>query len=519
MSNGKGKGIKFHDHPEYTENEESLETYRVLYEGNREKLIGQKYLWPHELEYSNQSASTDPMTGTSETVGQKIRRIRSMRSRYFNLFEPVISTWISMALSKPVRLDEQTAQMLGDEVHNIDGKGSSLQNFIMNDLAVSFFRDGKACILVDAPSNEAQNLLEQRQGGFRPYLEMIDPLELKDWQMASEKSRHGLLDALRYEYEVIAPRTSLLEEPEEVEYTRLLQRTEDGQVFISIYRENEETEEWEPVAIDVPLEGFTELPVALTMNNTSWVRDVSELQLVIYNLMSAYYNQLNTQAFQRVFVSGDLQDKHLISISEYAVSVLPHEAKPYVIEPSSTEALLGAINTSVDQLYRVAFNRTRGVSSTSNEAPGAATLREMSTELIALLIHAVGELEGCVNQALQHYARFKGIEDFQGRVTFSRDITADDVNQQIQMFLTYRDEIRNVDSWRKAHLKKVAATMGYSEDELSQIIGDIDDIQPLPQFNQTALPRGLTATGASEVQGKEANVPLPEPRIRDSNGQ
>ena len=126
--NGKGNGVKFYDHPEYTENQESLETYRVLYEGDREKLIGQKYLWPHELEYSNQSASTDPMTGTSETVGQKIRKIRSMRSRYFNLFEPVISTWISMALSKPVRLDEETARMLGDEVHNIDGKGSSLQN-------------------------------------------------------------------------------------------------------------------------------------------------------------------------------------------------------------------------------------------------------------------------------------------------------------------------------------------------------------------------------------------------------
>ncbi|NBW23088.1 MAG: hypothetical protein EBR82_85605 [Caulobacteraceae bacterium] len=232
--------------------------------------------------------------------------------------------------------------------------------------------------------------------------------------------------------------------------------------------------------------------------------------------MSAYYNQLNTQAFQRVFVSGDLQDKHLISISEYAVSVLPQEAKPYVIEPASTEALLGAINTSVDQLYRVAFNRTRGVSSTSNEAPGAATLREMSTELIALLIHAVGELEGAINEALKNYARFKGITDFQGRVTLSRDITADDVNQQIQLFLAYRDEIRNVDSWRKAHLKKVAATMGYNEGELSQIVMDIDDIQPLPQFNQTALPRGLTATG---TPGETVNVPLPEPRVRDSDGR
>lgn len=504
-------GIKFYDHPEYEENEEALETYRVLYEGDRSELIGQKYLWPHELEFSNQAASTDPMTGTSETVGQKIRRIRAMRSRYFNLFEPVISTWISMALSKPIRLDEETSRMLGQDVHNIDGKGTSLQNFLMNDIAVSFFRDGKAAILIDAPENTARSRTEEALSGFRPYMEMIDPLELKDWEVGEDRKYNGI----RYEYEVIAPRSSFMEEPEEVEYCKIMER-KDGQVFVSIYKENEETEEWEAVSVDIPLEGFTEIPVAITVNNVSWVKDVSELQLVIYNLMSAYYNQLNTQAFQRVFVSGDLQDKHLISISEYAVSVLPNEAKPYVIEPASTEALLGAINASVDQLYRVAFNRTRGVSMGSNEAPGAATLREMSTELIALLIHAVGELESALNDALKHYARFKGLSDFQGRVTLSRDITADDVNQQIQLFLAYRDEIRNVESWRKAHLKKVAATMGYAEDELSQIVMDIDDIQPLPSFNQTALPRGLTAQG---TPGTEVNVPLPEPRVRNSDGR
>jgi hypothetical protein len=499
--------MKFYEHPEYEASKDDLETYRTLYSADRQKLIGQKYLWPHELEFSNQSASTDPMTGVSETVGQKIRRIRALRSRYFNLFEPVISTWISMALSKPIRLDEQTANMLGDDVYNIDGKGTSLQNFLMNDIAVSYFRDGKACILVDAPSNDAQSLLEQRATGFRPYMEIIDAMELKDWEVGDDKKYNGI----RYEYKVIAPRGSFGEEPKELEYCRIMER-KDGQVVVSIYQFDKETEEWEPISVDIPLDGFTEIPMAISLNNTPWIRDVSELQLVIYNLMSAYYNQLNTQAFQRVFVSGDLQDKHLISISEYAVSVLPQEAKPYVIEPSSTEALLGAINASVDQLYRVAFNRTRGVSMSSNEAPGAATLREMSTELIALLIHAVAELESVLNQALQAYARFKGIEDFQGRVTLSRDITADDVNQQIQMFLAYRDEIRNIDSWRKAHLKKVAATMGYNEEELSQIIGDIDELEPLPQFNQTALPRGMAPVGDIET-------PLPEPRIRDAEGR
>lgn len=508
--------IKFHDHPEYEENEESWETYRDLYEGDHRKLISQKYLWPHELEYSQQSASTDPQTQTNQTVGQKIRRVRAQRSRYFNLFEPVISTWISMALSKPMRIDPEVMEMLGDDIQDIDGKGTSLQNFIMGPLAISYFRDGKAAVLVDAPENNARSAAEQAASGFRPYMEILDVLEIKDWQISN-----GRFDWIRYEYEVIAPRVSAEQEPEELEYCKVLRvDPTDGRVYVSVYLEDEDSEEWSVVSQDQELVGLDRVPVAMAHNNVSWVRDVAELQLVLFNLMSAHYNLLNTQAFQRVFVSGDLQDRHLISISEYAVSVLPNEAKPYVIEPSDTASLVAAINGTMDQLYRVAFNRTRGVAMDSREAPGASTLREMSTELIALLIHAVGELEQVINEAIGLYAIFKlGPErgkQFAGRITLSRDITADDVNLQIQMFLTYRDEIRNVQSWRKAHLKKVAVSMGYNNDERTEILQDIENIEPLPQFNQTALPRGLTASG---TPGQEVNVPLPEPRIRDSNGQ
>lgn len=534
--------IKFHCHPEYENNEDAWETYRDLFEGNHKTLISQKYLWAHELEFSNQQAAVDPMTQTSETVGNKIRRIRALRSRYFNLFEPVVSTWISMALSKPIKVDAETAEMLGEDINDIDGDGTSLENFIMGELAVSYFRDGKATILVDAPANTAVSQAEQRAAGFRPYMEVIDVLNLKDWQVSSEPGRHGKMDWVRYEYEVIGPRASATQEPEELEYCKVLQRDPvTGEVFVDVYLENEEAETWELVSSGQVLEGFSELPIAMAAHNVPWVKDVAELQLVLFNLMSAHYNLLNTQAFQRVFVSGDLQDKHLISISEYAVSILPNEAKPYVIEPSDTEALLKAIGSTMDQLYRVAFNRTRGVSSDSREAPGASTLREMSTELIALLIQAVGELESVINQALKHYAIFKlgpvRGQNFQGRVTLSRDITADDVYMQIQMFLAYRDEIRNVLPWRKAHLKKVAVSMGYNNDERLDIINEIDNLQPtavaMPFSNPGgASPFSGSANGNSQqatldqlerevrvTQDQEPPVQNQAPRIRDENGR
>lgn len=488
---------KFYEHPEYENQEDSWTTYQDLYEGDHRKLISPKYLWMHELEYSEQSASKDPMTYTTETVGEKIRRIRCQRSRYYNLFEPIVSTWIAMALSKPMRLNDELIELLGPKgLDDIDGKGTSLFDFILGPIAISYFRDGKSVILADAPGDPSQK-------DFRPTLEVLNVLDVKDWQYNDD----GSLDSLRWEYKVVEPRSSLSEKPKEVEYCKVYSNNYDGTISVDIFREDEQGDEYE--LINSSILPLSQLPIVIGHNNEPWVKDVAEQQLVLYNLDSSHQNQLNTQAFQRVFVSGDLEDKHLISISEYAVSVLPPEARPYVIEPSNTEPLEKAIRAAMDKLYRVAFNRTRGVSADSREAPGASTLREMSTELITLLVQAVGQLESITNRALHNYAKFKlgeeKAKEFKGRIEFSRDITADDITMQLQMFIAYRDSIMSIPSWKKAHLKKVAVSMGYNVEERQEILQAID----------------------AEVQGREPvepvgaqkSISLPTPRVRNSEGK
>lgn len=488
---------KFYEHPEYEENEDSWTTYQDLYEGDHRKLISPKYLWMHELEYSEQSASKDPMTFTTETVGEKIRRIRCQRSRYYNLFEPVVSTWIAMALSKPMRINDELMEMLGPQgLQDIDGKGTSLVDFILGPIAISYFRDGKSVILADAPSDPSQ-------AGFRPTLDVLNVLDVKDWQYNDD----GSLDRVRCEYKAVKPRASLSEKPEEVEYCKVYSNNYDGTISVEVFERDDQPEgDWKLInSSDLPL---SQLPIVIGHNNEAWVKDVAEQQLVLFNLDSSHQNQLNTQAFQRVFVSGDLEDKHLISISEYAVSVLPPEARPYVIEPSNTEPLEKAIRAATDKLYRVAFNRTRGVSADSREAPGASTLREMSTELITLLVQAVGQLESITNRAIMDYAKFKLGEEkareFKGRIEFSRDITADDITMQLQMFIAYRDSIMSIPSWKKAHLKKVAVSMGYNVEERQEILQDIDTGSNTEPVSTT---------------GGEKTIGLPTPRIRDSEGK
>jgi hypothetical protein len=476
------KRITFYEHPFFGSMQEAWEEYQDLYTGDHSTLVSPKYLWLHHFETASQGFIVDPATKQSESVGQRIRRIRAQRSRYLNMLEPIISNLISMAFTEEMNVDPSVTSLFGEDIENVDGKGSSLEAFIKGPLAIAYFRDGQPIVYVDAPSNPAISAGEEKQNGFRPFMEVLNVLEVPDWQVFDSGPNVGKYEWFRYEYEIVEKRSSPLQKPEEIEYCKVLS-VEGGNVIARIYKEDEKSEDWAFVS-EVVLSGWSEIPVSTCWTNESWVKDVAQLQLVLFNLMSAYYNQLNTQAFQRIFIAGDLGEKHQISISEYAVSQIPAEAKPYVIEPSNTQALVDGINATADQIYKVAFNRTRSLPASSNEAPSAETIQEMNAELVALLRQALEEMESVINSAIRHYAMFKlGPEKgsaFTGKVTFGKDIDVKAVADRLELYLAYKDDIRKVLPWKKAELKKAAVEMGYSEEDLLEIKDEIEALKAEP---------------------------------------
>lgn len=466
--------IELSNHPEYDEQLPELQKYRDLYEGDHLILIRPQYLWPHEIESSPAIKGTDPATGASITVGQHLRSIRAQRSRYLNVMESIVSSWISLLFHKPIMFDDDVKKLLGEEgLADIDGQGTSFEDFIKGPIAEAYFRDGSPVLLVDTPGGVFKNREEQKTTGFRPYMELLDRLAVKDWQFFDTGENRGKYEWVRYEYEVVAPRSSSRETPEVECYSK--EYTVAGGSYKQLIYKKEDSKwvEQDPVEF----EGWKIVPITTIRANKPWVKDVAELQLVLYNMMSGWYNQLNTQAFQRGILSGDLSGDHKIAISEYTWAITPTGTTATVIEPSSTDAYTTGMKMTVDQIYRIAYNRQRGLSSDSKEAPSEDTIREMNQELVLLLLTSMGQIESLVNEALQFYAKFKGIEDFQGKITLSRDLTADDVAKQSEIYAVYRDEIRKVQAWRKANLKKVATQMGYSDEEIEKIEKDIDALK------------------------------------------
>lgn len=495
--------IEFSTHPEYDVIAPELQKYKDLYEGKHAVLINPQYLWPHEIEGSRQEKGADPVTGATLTVGEYLRMIRARRSRYVNIYKSVVTAWISILFHKPIKYDDDVKNLLGEEgLADIDGEGTSFEDFIKGPIAEAYFLYGSPIVLVDAPSGMFKNKQEQANAGFRPYMELLDRLAVKDWQFFTDGKNRGKYEWLRHEYCSVAPRTSSRSKAETEIYCKEY-TVASGSYAQDIYKL--EDGKWKAVD-SVPI-GGDELPISTIRANEPWVDDLSEIALVFFNVTSAWYNQLNTQAFQRGILAGDLGEKEKIAISEYTFATVPTGTTVDVIEPASTDAHTSAMNITMDQFYRVGFNRSRGMAADSKEAPSDQTLREMSSELIALLITAMSQIEGLVNESLTHYARFNGIEDFQGKVTLSRDIASDDVMKQAEIFAIYRDEIRKVLTWRKAELKKVSLQMGYSDDEAREIEREIDALK----LEEPLDPLDVTNDGkekANQASSNESDKPV-----------
>jgi hypothetical protein len=512
-----GKKIEFSEHPEYKELSSYWLKYRVLYEGTRSALIGPEYLWPHEIESSTAPYKNDAMSGIV-TVGDHLRLIRARRSRYMPLFESIVSTWVSLLFHKPLKYDKDAEKLLEEDggKDDIDGLGTSFEDFVKHKIAPVFFRDGNPILVVDASGGTFASKLEEKAAGFRPYFELKDNLAVKDWQFFDEGEKRGKYQWLRDEYSLIEPRTSPLEKPRNAEYCKVY--TVANGVYEQELYKKDDNGDWKSLG-PLPISGWDELPAATIRTNESWCEGVAELQLVLFNLMSAWYNQLNMQAHQRGILAGDMGEKHQISISEYTWAIVPAGTVPHIFEPSSTEPLTDAIDRTIDQIYKVAYNRNRGLSSDSKEAPSESTLREMNDELVTLLLSAMTQIESLINEGLRFYAKFKGIEDFKGKVSFSHDLTSEDVTKRMELYSIYRDEIRKVESWRKAELKKASLQMGYSDEEQKEIEDDIEALKPEPELLPgMANPIPILGNGRQKQQiTNDANAPKAPGKAKDDS--
>ncbi len=481
--------IELFQHPQFTAMEAEYRLYNDLNEGRHATMKSPQYLWMHELEHAVKD-------------GAKYRSIRELRSRYTNLFEPVESTWVSMALRDEVDIDDETRKLFGDHINDVDGEGHDLKSFLMLKVAPAYFRYGNVHIITDTPDvgDVATASKDQaRKAGLRPYFEAITPLECPDWILAPGMPNcSAVYQAFRNEYQADAPRTSLTSKPQRKSYSTV-RALVGGRYLITRYESSDITgqKSWQQVS-QKDLGAYAELPVAGVICDP-WLKDVAQLCLRLFNLESALDSQLNAQAFQRIIVSGNMSDGAKMAWSEYAVNFVPESSAVTVVEPSNPAALQARIEQTVEQLQRVAFNRSHALPADSKESPSADASNAMKEEQISLALQAVNDLETVINRAVKHWAMLSGNTNFNGKVTIGRDIAEEAIQDSIDRFMSLSDEIKKVPTWYKASLKRIVDREQLAEEV--EIKKEIDALPNAGADTSTEDRRAEILAAAAAVDG------------------
>jgi hypothetical protein len=461
--------VEFHKNPEYEVNQDDWIKYHDLYEGKHEVLIQPQYLWYHEFE-------------NSKVGGKELREVRANRTRYTNLIKPFINRFTSMVYRQHLDIAEIEKALGKDVIENIDGKTTDLESFLRNCMAKDHFLFGRFFLIADA--FDIQGQLSQQEAidaGRRPFLDCINPLQVKDWQIdMNPGANFGKLEQFRYEFVKLEPRATLAEKPKLSTYTKIY-RLVDGGFEWSLYKLNSRRrgyrEIWKLVEPAQIIPGFDELPIVYHIGD-SWIADVADIALSHYNAESALDSQLLYQAFQRIIFRGNFKKESNISIHEGTGLFVPGDGDIKVLEPSEPKALERRIDKFLNNMYKVAFNQTRQMPTDSKMIEGADTQRESKVDFLALVVQAAKDQEAQANKAIQKMFNFAGKEDNYDEekhgLVYDKKITAHDIEQEKELTLAFFNEIRQYPTWKKSVLKKWAGSMNLKE--LEAIEKEIDEL-------------------------------------------
>lgn len=464
---------ELYENPDYTREKEDLVRYRDMYEGDHSVLTSPEYLWYIPVERKN------PANAAAKNAILQIRSDREKRSRYLNLVGIIVSLWSSLIFRKQYTLDDEAAKNLEGIEEDIDGKGTSLWDFLKDEAASSLFVFGKVYALTDSFSEGAGSKTEEKQKGLRPFVELLNPLDVKDWQFESKGQRAGKYKFLRHEYKLLGDREGAEEEPKEVKRSDVLLHNGTG-YEIKRYEEKEEnrpqnlTKEvkqggnWE-LKETIPT-GLEEIPVSTIISST-WVHDVCEETLRHFNLRSVKDSIEFTQGFTRIFVKGvdPANTAQLDAFSNYTVTIIPSDGDVIAVSPTSTTDIKASVEEAVDNAFKVGLNKLRTLPASSKENESADSQSQDKENIYAIAESTVSQIEKFANDILTHIAAVWGDGRAPGKITMSREFTKESFSEWLAIYAAIRDELRSYPEINKEALKRAITKLNLGDDLMKKL--------------------------------------------------
>ena len=334
---------------------------------------------------------------------------------------------------------------------------------------------GHTFMILDKPAIQTRTRAEELNQEIRPYISIVTPENVLDWNFKREVNGKYYLDYLKIREEV---------DKDGGTYFRLWfpDRIE------TIYSKDDRSD---PTIIDTADNLIGKIPAVILYNSKSHKRGIGQSDLQdIADLQKSIYNELSEiEQLIRLTNHPSLVKTPSVNASAGAGAVIemPDEMdsnlKPYLLQPSgqNLNGLMDSINHKVDAINRIAH--TGAVRTTKQQVSSGIALQTEFELLNARLSEKADNLEIAEEQLFRLYAMFQNTT-FDGEIVYPNSFNIRDYASDLIYFQQAKAMSIGSPTFNKEVDKEIARAVVDDDEKLNTIFDEIDQKAEVGEFTQ-----------------------------------
>lgn len=332
---------------------------------------------------------------------------------------------------------------------------------------------GHVLLMLDKPASEANTLAEELAEGIRPYLVVITPDNILDWDWERKANGRYVVSYLKIkEYE-----------DEEKAIYRIWENDR-----VSVYEVDEN--EGEMSLIEQYENQMGHIPATFLYGQRSHERgmgisqiaDIADVQKNIYNELSELEQVIRISNHPTLVMTEGVD----ASAGAGAVIVIEDTDvdpafKPYMLQPSaqSIGSILQSIETKIGMIDRMA--NLSSMRSTSRATASGVSLKIERELLNVKLAQMADNLEICEEQLLGHFAHFYDLQ-FDGVIDYPDNFDMTDTYTELDFLMKASAAPVSSAQYKTEIAKQIARLVVEDEEKMDVIIREIENGSQAPEF-------------------------------------
>lgn len=342
-----------------------------------------------------------------ETQGEYDARLRS--TPLDNQCKSVISVYISFLFREEPDRDLKSiwSPQVEEFLEDCDMDGRSFNAF-MKEVAIWSSVFGHCFVLMTKPSIVAETLADQLAEGVRPYVNILTPLVVTDWNWTRRANGRYDMDYIKYIEDVNDSVTTIREwTPEWIRTWEL------------------DDKKREAILIEEQVNELGKVPVVLVYNQRSQVRgigisdigDIADQQRAIYNELSEVEQSIRLEGHPSLVTTPDVQ----LGAGAGALVQIPDGLdpglKPYMLNVDATpiDSLYKSIKSRVEMIDKMA--NTGGVRAVESRTMSGVAMETEFQLLNARLSEKADNLELAEEQIWRLWCQYQG-QEWSGEIDY-----------------------------------------------------------------------------------------------------